>query len=203
MPKDGTSTRTRIIEAALELVMQQGFGSTSIDNVIDKVGITKGAFFYHFKTKQDLAMALVEYFARQDDVHLEDARTRSIKLSRDPRQQLLIFVGLFEEAFEQLVEPYPGCLFASFIMQSQLFDDSVKGVISAQILKWRDYLGNKIREVMQQREPSLAIDVDALADMFTTVLEGAFIMSKSLNEPGIVAQQLRQYRNYLELLFAD
>lgn len=203
MPKDGTSTRTRILEAALELVIQQGFGSTSIDNVIEKVGITKGAFFYHFKTKQDLAMALVEYFAQRDDVHLEDARARSEKLSRDPRQQLLIFVGLFEEAFENLVEPYPGCLFASFIMQGQLFDDSVKGVISEQILKWREYLGGKIRETMQQHKPKLAVDVEALADMFTTVMEGAFIMSKSLNEPGLVAQQLRHYRNYLELLFAD
>lgn len=200
MPKDGTSTRTRILEAALELVIQQGFGSTSIDNVIEKVGITKGAFFYHFKTKQDLAMALIEYFAQQDDEQLVDVSTRAEKLSHDPRQQLLIFVGLFEEAFEDLLEPYPGCLFASFIMQGQLFDDSVKGVISQQILKWRDYLGGKIREVMQQHKPKLAVDVDALADMFTTILEGAFIMSKSLNDPGIVAQQLRQYRNYLELL---
>jgi NAD(P)-dependent dehydrogenase (short-subunit alcohol dehydrogenase family) len=43
---------------------------------------------------------------------------------------------------------------------------------------------------------------DALADMFTATIEGAFIMSKTLREPKLVAAQIRLYLDFVELLFA-
>lgn len=203
MPKDGSATRNKILDTTLDLVLENGFGSTSIDNVIEKVGITKGAFFYHFKSKQELALALVKRFADQDYAHLVDGKERVEKLSRDPLQQLLLFVSLFEDAFESLEEPYPGCLFASFVYQSDLLTDEVKKIIQDELLLWRNYLVDKMNEVKQSHEPKLDIDIASLADLLTTVFEGAFIMSKALNDPGLIAKHLRHYRNYLELLFSD
>ena len=203
MPRDGSATREKILLAALDLVLLNGFAATSIDAVIEKTGLTKGAFFYHFKSKSDLAMALVRKFAEDDKKVLDDTRARADKLSRDPLQQILIFISLFVEMFEPLDEPYPGCLFASYCYESGLFDDEVKQVCANAILSWRDYLGGKIREIMQSQTPQFEVDADNLADMFTTVIEGAFVMSKTLNEPKIVAQHLQHFRNYLELLFSN
>jgi TetR/AcrR family transcriptional repressor of nem operon len=45
------------------------------------------------------------------------------------------------------------------------------------------------------------VDAASLADVFTVVLEGAFISSKALDEPQVIGEQLRHFRNYLELLF--
>jgi TetR/AcrR family transcriptional repressor of nem operon len=54
---------------------------------------------------------------------------------------------------------------------------------------------------MKKYQPRIDVDAKSLADAFMTVFEGAFILSKSLNEANITAQQLRHYRNYIEVLF--
>lgn len=73
--------------------------------------MTKGTFFYHFKTKLDLAAALIERYANEDEYHFFDNMAKAEQLARDPLQQLLIFVGLFIESTEKLEDPFPGCLY--------------------------------------------------------------------------------------------
>ena len=202
MPRDATTTRTAIMDAAEALILDHGFAGTSIDRVIRKAGITKGTFFYYFGSKADLGLALVQRFADLDRRQLEDNMDRAERLSRDPLQQVLIFIGLFREAADELAEPYPGCLFASYIHEAQLFDDQTLEVIRRAMTAWRDRLGGKLREVMEHYPSRLAVDPDALADMITVLFEGAFILSKTLREPKVIARQLDHYRAYLELLFA-
>ncbi|NIR59428.1 MAG: TetR/AcrR family transcriptional regulator [Gammaproteobacteria bacterium] len=201
MPRDGAPTREKILDATEALVLDHGFTGTAIDMVLERAGITKGAFFYHFKSKGELAKALVERYAEQDLHKLEEFMGRAERLSRDPLQQVLIFIGLFEEAVEELTEPYPGCLFASYCYESRQFEPDTMRVISATFLRWRERLGAKLEEVIACHPPRLEVDAASLADLVTTVFEGAFIMSRTLEDPRIVAQHLRHYRNYIELLF--
>ena len=65
MPRDGTITRNRIMDVAQQMVLNVGLSSTSVEKVIDRAGVTKGTFFYHFKTKRDPAAALIERDADQ------------------------------------------------------------------------------------------------------------------------------------------
>ena len=67
MPKDGSLTKEKIMDAAEALVLDHGYGATSIDQILEKTGITKGAFFYHFKSKAELAQALVARYVKRDD----------------------------------------------------------------------------------------------------------------------------------------
>jgi TetR/AcrR family transcriptional repressor of nem operon len=203
MPKDGKTTRERIMDAAEKLILEQGFSATSLEQLVQNAGITKGTFFYHFKSKSELAAALVARYAQLDRQHLEDSMARAEELSRDPLQQLLIFVGLFEEKAAQLTEPYPGCLFASYCYESQLFDEPTLGVIRDAMLAWRVRLVGKLEQIEQTRAPKLPIGKESLADMVTVIFEGAFILSKTLADPAVVAQQLRHFRNYVELVYGE
>lgn len=203
MPRDGTITRDKILDTAEALILSQGYSATSIDKLISAVGVTKGAFFYHFDNKAALAYTLVERFA-QADLELRDRfRTRAEKLSRDPLQQLLIFIGLYEELMEGFDEPYPGCLFASYLYEANLFDDRTMQIIDDTYRDWRVTLGGMIDAVAETHTPNLPVSSDDLADMFTGAIEGAFIMSKTLREPKLVAAQIRLYRDFVELLFKD
>lgn len=203
MARNGEATKTRILDVAQDLILDYGFGSTSVDKVIEAAGITKGAFFYHFKTKSDLAKALVDRYAAMDRELYFATAEKAERLARDPYQQLLLFVGLFEEQARELSEPHPGCLFVSYCYENQLYEEQTKDVVHQAMLFWRQQLGTRIKAVMETRQPRLAVDVDSLADMFTVVLEGAFLMGKTLREARLLADQMRHYRNYLELLFGD
>ena len=66
MPKDGSGTRTRILDAAEQLVERNGFAATSVDQILVAAGSSKGAFFHHFDSKRDLAAALVDRYVDAD-----------------------------------------------------------------------------------------------------------------------------------------
>ena len=59
--------REQILEIAERAVLAKGFGATSIEEIIAEAGITKSGFFYHFKDKNELALALINRYIDQDD----------------------------------------------------------------------------------------------------------------------------------------
>jgi len=201
MRRDGMATREKILDAAQDLILDRGYVGMTVEHVLDKVGITKGAFFHHFKTKDDLAKALLQRFADKDAKIYSETRERAEKLSDDPLQQMLIFIRLFEEMFGGLTEPYPGCLFASYIYELQQFDDQTRQLIRDSFRKWRELLKAKFEAIARKYPMQREVSAASLADAFTVVLEGAFITGKAMDEPEVVSEQLRHFRNYVELLF--
>ena len=202
MPRDGAATRNRIMDVAQSMVLDVGLAGTSVEKVIEGAGVTKGTFFYHFKTKHDLAAALIERYADQDEHHFADAMSKAEQLARDPLQQLLIFVGLFIEMTEQLEEPFPGCLYASYCYQSGAISSQSMAQVERMMLFWRERLGEKVEAVIGQNPPRIPVEAHQVADHVLTTFEGAFILSKVMKEPKLASEQLLQCRNYLELLFA-
>ncbi len=201
MARDGTLTRNKILDTAEAMILEQGYNATSIDKLVAEAGVTKGSFFHHFDNKAALAHTLVERFAHADLELYAANRARAEKLSRDPLQQVLILIGLYIEMMEGLTEPYPGCLFASYIYEANLFDEHTLGVITDTYLTWRSNLSEMLERVAEVYPPRIEVDFEDVADMFTANLEGAFIMSKTLKEPQLVAHQLTLCRDLIELLF--
>jgi TetR/AcrR family transcriptional repressor of nem operon len=200
---DGAATRERILDAAQTLVLRQGFSATTVDAVIGELGITKGAFFHHFPSKGDLGLALVERYASRDLADLEQYLERADRLSRDPLQRLLLFVGLLAEDADAFVGEDPGCLYGSYVYEQQLFGDAVRDVVAGAARSWRAALAERIRQIAAERPPRLAVDPESLADTVLTAFEGAYVLSRATGEPGILREQLGHVRNYLELLFGD
>ena len=202
MPKDGNITRNKIMDVAQQMVLDVGLSGTSVEKVIDQAGVTKGTFFYHFKTKQDLAAALIERYAEEDQHHYNDGMQKAEQLARDPLQQLLIFLGLFIDMTDQLEEPFPGCLYASYCYQSGAISSEVMGTVEEMMHFWRKRLTIKIEQVIALYPPRLPVEKHQVADHVLTTFEGAFILSKVMKEPKLASEQLIQCRNYLELLFS-
>jgi len=203
MSKNSGNTREKILNAAHSLILDNGFAGTTIDAVIKKTGVSKGAFFHHFSSKDELGRILVQRYADGDAKHLEDTLDKAEDLSDDPLQQLLIFVKLFEQEMKTLEEPYPGCLFASYLNQSELFDDQVMEIIRNSMLNWRSRVLDKLKEVDKHYTSRIEVDYVSLADMLLVIFEGAYVLAQSLQEMDIVAQQLSHYHSYLRLLFRD
>jgi TetR/AcrR family transcriptional repressor of nem operon len=199
--RDPEKTRERILDAAQALILDHGYGSTTVDAVVGRVGITKGAFFHHFGSKSDLALALVERYAQLDREHLEHHMERARKLASDPLQQLLILIGLYEEDFEALAEPFPGCLFASYIYENKLFDAKTIEVLRGSTLMWRRVALEMLQRVAAVHPPRVPVDLESLADLFYALTEGSFIMTKTLGDKTLLARHTRHLRTYLELLF--
>ena len=199
--KKTNSTRERILANAEALTLKQGFAGTSIDNILTATGITKGAFFYHFKSKAELARALVERYWTRDYQLFEQLSQRADELSEDPLQSMLIFLKLFEEFIEKLEEPSEGCIFASYVYQSQQFDDDIKEFIANGFQEWKKLYEDRIEQIIKKYPPQIEIDAEELAEMIMCIIEGGFILSKSLQDAKLLARSVRQFRRYLQVVF--
>lgn len=199
MPPDGSKTRARILDSAERLVLEQGFAATSVDEVILASSSSKGAFFHHFPTKNDLGRALVARYAAADVASLESFMARAEAETDDPGAQVVAFIRLFEEAADEIVaEQQQSCLYVSFVYDRQLSGDGSTQVIVDAIVTWRERLRAKL-DAAATRLPD-EVDRDALADHVFVTFEGAFILARATADGRQMRAQLRLLRQMLELL---
>jgi AcrR family transcriptional regulator len=203
MGTKGEATRENILGTAEKIILQKGFSGTSIDEIIGASNITKGGFFYHFKSKEDLAKHLMLRHQVADENFFNQLLERADSLSEDPLQQMLIFLKLLAEAMGDLPSTHPGCLVASFTYESQQLNDDVKQVVCECIVGWRQLFIKKLAAIADVRPMKIETDIMELADMLSSVIEGAIILSKALNDPERLVNQILEYRNYIRLLFGD
>lgn len=200
MARDGTATRTRILDSAERLVLAQGFADTSVDEVVAASGSSKGAFFHHFATKHDLARALVSRYAAADVEHLEAFMAAAEAETDDPAAQLIAFVRLFEEAGDDIVAAQPSCLYVSFIYDRQLAEDGTTGLIVDAVAAWRERLQAKLEAPATRSRMRADVDLEALADHVFVTFEGAFILARTMEDGSHMRRQLALLRTLLELL---
>lgn len=202
MPRDGNETKQRILDAAQAQVMEKGFAATSVDDIQQAAGISRGTFFYHFPSKDDLARALIVRYGEADHTFVEGFRERAERLATDPLQRALIFLALHEDVFQEMQPDEAGCLFASFSYEAGVLDDESEAVIVESIEHWRRVLGGMLEEAMLRHPPAVDdVDPYVLADVAYGVFQGAFILSRSLGDKGLMSSHIREFRRYLEVLF--
>nr|MBA2293902.1 TetR/AcrR family transcriptional regulator [Actinomycetota bacterium] len=201
MPRDGTATRERILDEAQRLVLERGFSATTVDAVLAAAGTSKGAFFHHFPSKDQLGHALVERYAQADLAYQEQFMAAAEAASDDPAEQLVTFVSLFEEAADELVTEQSGCLYVSFVYEKQLVDDGTHSLIVDAVIAARERFAQKLEAAIAIHPPGVPVDVTSLADLVFTTFEGGFILARTLRDPSLLRGQLTHLRRYLELLF--
>ncbi|HVM55757.1 MAG TPA: TetR/AcrR family transcriptional regulator [Acidimicrobiales bacterium] len=197
---DAADARKRILDAAQQLVMDRGFGSTTVDAILEAAGASKGAFFHHFASKAELGHELVRRYAAADGEMLEDLMARAEAGTSDPAEQLIAFIEAFEQGIEDLSLAQPGCLFVSFIYEQFPGQDDTRALILDDVLRWRERILDKLALATARRTPAADVDLASLADQVFTIVEGGFILARATGDPLKLRDQLRHLRTYLTLL---
>lgn len=194
-------TRQQIMDVAEEAVLAKGFGATSIEELIAAVGISKSGFFYHFRDKSQLAKALLNRYIERDDQIFDDIFARADDLDEDPLHSFLIAMKMMSDLFRDLPGGHPGCLVASICYHEQLFDQGVQALSTTAVLGWRARFRARLVKIASVYELSADHELDDLADMFSSITDGAIILSKVTREPEVLARQMLLYRSFIKLVF--
>jgi TetR/AcrR family transcriptional repressor of nem operon len=198
VPRDGSSNRQRILDAAEQLVIDNGFNATTLDEVIAAAGTSKGGFFHHFSGKADLAVALVERYAAGDVAHLARALEATATVS-DPADRALAFVDVFIDGADELMSEQTSCLYAAMLAERQLIVQGATAAIRDAVITWRAEYAALLREAFAAGG---SIDADALADHLFVTFEGAFVLARALDDPGQMRRQLETFRQLLAAALA-
>jgi TetR/AcrR family transcriptional repressor of nem operon len=197
----GTDTRERILDTAQSLILEKGFAATSLDDVIRTAGLTKGAFFHHFRSKSDLARKLVERFAAFDFKLFDEWTQRAETLADSPYQAVVIFIKLFEEWLSSLPTPFAGCLFAVYVYESDAFDADINAFVRTSLERWQGYYERLFTALLAVQRPKIDVTARELAEQYVSTMEGAFILARAYKEPELIVRQSRLFREWLKLAF--
>lgn len=197
----GEATRERICAVAEQIVLEKGFAATSLDEIMEAAGVTKSGFFYHFRDKHDLAKALLRRYVEHDTQILDDLFAKADALIDDPLHAYLAFLKMFSEVMADLPERHPGCMVASYCYQDQIYNREIRAMSMEGIMTWRDRFKQRLEAIAERYPPRVPINLDALADMNITIVEGGIILEKGWREKGALPLQVMMLRDLIKTVF--
>jgi TetR/AcrR family transcriptional regulator, transcriptional repressor for nem operon len=205
MARNHENTHQRILDAAEPLVTANGFAGTSIDDILKSAGLTKGAFFHHFKSKADLARELIERHARHDIALFEQLAAEAEKKSQDPLERMILFLEGFEKYASSHMTPSldvpPGCMYAAYTYESMQFEPAIRDFIADSLRRWTSIYVRNFEDVLDRYKPALPVTARQLAEMIVSIIQGGLMLGRAYNDIRMTARQSEQFRNYLALLF--
>ena len=189
------NTRQIIIEKAAELIHTKGFRETSINDIINSLGLTKGAFFYHFANKKELGYAIIEYWR----VALHDKWVKPLESSRDALTDLYalpyrIYSGFSSEDIAR------GCPLANLATELSPVDDDFKERILGIYNMMEKGAADAIRRGKAEGKIRADVDEVGLARLYVDLNAGLRSVAKNTCDKDRLLGSLELFRDYLETL---
>lgn len=140
--KKASATRLTILEKAFEIIYTKGYQKTSIDEIIATTQVTKGAFFYHFKTKDEMGLAIINEILKPT---MEESFIKPIEDSKNPIEDIYKMMDdlLFNNPFLKLEY---GCPIGNLTQEMTPWNDEFSKALSSLTKKWQETLENFIEK---------------------------------------------------------
>jgi TetR/AcrR family transcriptional repressor of nem operon len=190
-------SRTRILDAAMQVIRAKGYAATSIDDLCAEAGLTKGGFFHHFKGKEDLAVAAAGHFAEMAERLFAEAPYRRLP---DPLMRLLGYVD-FRIAILKGSLPQFTCLLGTMVQETYETHPAIREACDRHISAHAAEVAKDIALAREFYAPDAPWSAEGLGLYTQAVIQGAFILAKARNGPEVAVTCLEHLRRYLEMLF--
>jgi TetR/AcrR family transcriptional repressor of nem operon len=191
------SARTKILGSALAVIRAKGYAATSVDDLCAAAGVTKGAFFHHFKSKEDLAVAAADFWSETTGALFASAPYHA---HRDPLHRLLGYID-FRKALLKGSVPEFTCLAGTLLQETYDSHPAIRAASARSIELHVAELETDIAAAMKARRLRGTLTAASLAQYTQAVLQGAFILAKATGNAQAVAGSIDHLRRYIELLF--
>jgi TetR/AcrR family transcriptional repressor of nem operon len=189
--------RQKLLASALALIREKGYASTSVDELCAEAGVTKGAFFHHFKSKDALAVAAANHWSQITRAFFE---TAAYHKHGDPLDRVLGYLD-FRKALLKGDIPEFTCLVGTMVQEIYDTNPDIRSACDASISGHAATLEPDIAAAMKRYRIRASWTAASLALHTQAVLQGAFILAKAKGEAGVAAASVEHLRRYIELLF--
>lgn len=190
-------SRIKILDAALYVIRAKGYSAARVEDICEAAGLTKGSFFHHFASKEDLALAAAEHFSAFADGIFSAAPYQVLS---DPLERLLGYVD-YRKAILQGELPEYTCLLGTMVQETYETHPAIRKACERCIGAHAATLVTDIQAAIQKYGIAADWTVESLAYYTQAVIQGAFILAKAQQSSQVAAACLDHLHRYLELLF--
>jgi TetR/AcrR family transcriptional regulator, transcriptional repressor for nem operon len=191
-------SKTKLLDAGLKVVRAKGYTATRIEDICAEAGLTKGSFFHHFTSKEDLVLAAVAHWGTRTTAFFADAPYHE---RRDPLDRLIAYVE-FRKAIMTGELPEFTCLLGTIIQETYVTHTEINAACERILTAHARTLEADIREAMRQHRVRGDWSAETLALHIQAVIQGGFILAKARGNAAVAAESLDHLRRYLEHTFA-
>lgn len=190
------TARDKLLEAAVKLIRVKGYGSTSVDELCREAGVTKGAFFHHFASKEALGVATANYWSQSTSGFFAEAPYHHLA---DPLDRVFGYIDLRILLIGGPVEGFT-CVAGTMVQEAFLSSPAIRAACEASITANAAALEANIAEAMAQHGVTGTTAL-GLALHIQAVVQGAFILAKAGGGAPVAREHLAHLRRYFALLF--
>ncbi len=192
------STRSKLLNAALQVVRTTGFEATTVDELCRTAGVTKGAFFHHFKSKEELGVEATRYWTEMTGAMFAAASYHEFE---DPLDQLIAYVDFRRQLLEDHSIPEATCLLGTMVQETYSSNPVLREACRIGIETHAGTIAEIIAAAKSRHAPKASWSAEGLALHTQAVIQGAFILAKARDDLSIAADSILHLRRYIELLF--
>jgi TetR/AcrR family transcriptional repressor of nem operon len=189
--------RTRLLEAARDVIRAKGFNATSVDELCVAAAVTKGSFFHHFASKEALGVAAAQHWAESTTQFFADAPYHA---PDDPLDRVLAYVAFRKSIISGDLAEFT-CLVGTMVEEVYATSTDIRDACAASIFGHAATLEADIEAAMRARDITGGVTAASLARHTQTVIQGAFVLAKAGNDPGLAREGIDHLDRYIRLLF--
>ena len=189
-------TRQDLLEAAFEEVWQNGFRAASLDAILARVGVTKGALYHHFHTKLELGYGVVEVVLR---ARLLDKWINPMVEGEDP---IIVLLTPQDRITDEEMAQYCrfGCPLLNLAQEMSPVDEGFRIRLDALYREWRQSISDGLRRGQMNGQVRENINPEHAAVFYIAVIEGAIGMAKNAQNSDLLEPCMEGLTHYLEAL---
>lgn len=194
---DQPDGRTRLLDAAMQAIREKGYSATTVDDICGAAGVTKGAFFHHFKSKEDLGVEAATYFGQMAEKLFGNAPYRELA---DPLDRLLGYIDFRTALLTGPIAEFT-CLFGTMVQEAYDTHPAIRQACETYIVRHADRLAEDIAAAKALHAPDAPWSAESLGLYTQAVLQGSFILAKAKGGPEVARDCVAHLRRYVLQLF--
>lgn len=196
-PTNKRDARAKLLDAALELIRAQGYAATTVDELCKAAGVTKGAFFHHFASKDALAVAAAQHWSETTGALFTAAPYHD---HDDPLDRVLAYIDFRVELLAGAIPDFT-CFAGTLVQEAYGANDDIRAACEASIFGHAATLTADIEAARMKYGVDGAWTSESLALHTQAVLQGAFILAKCKGGPKVAREMAAHLKRYVQLLF--
>lgn len=190
-------TREKLLAAAFEEIYRRGFQAASLDTILARAGVTKGALYHHFPDKAALGRAVVDEVVRGPVLEAYLAPLEGS--DGDPLEALQRVIRRRADDFVTLGVEL-GCPLNNLAQEMSPLDEAFRERVAAALEAWTDGFARALARARQRGFVRAEVDVRRVAAFLVAAIEGAFGMAKSAQSVALLRSNLEMLAEYLDTL---
>jgi TetR/AcrR family transcriptional regulator, transcriptional repressor for nem operon len=185
------------MNAAFRVVLSKGYSAATVDDICREAGLTKGSFFHHFKTKDDLALGAAAHWSFVTEAFFAAAEYRTLA---DPLDRLLGYIDLRTEILRGELPDYT-CFLGTLLHETYRTHPEIRAACETGLSNHIANLACDAEEAKQLYAPRADWSAESVGVLIQSVLQGAFNFAKAKQRPEAARECLSHVRRYVALLF--